>query len=155
MIKCGSCGSGVTAQEKFKKIKRDGSIKRYVYYNCNRFRNYDCKEGYIREEALIEQLLKVIDRVKLDKFSTLKKMQCELERHQKFNNLISKVNNQEEIKMPEVDIKEYAKYLLLEGTKDEKREILACLKTQLYLKDQKIYLNKKKDWELDSNQSFS
>ena len=57
--------------------------------------------------------------------------------------------------MPEVDIKEYAKYLLLEGTKDEKREILACLKTQLYLKDQKIYLNKKKDWELDSNQSFS
>ncbi|MBU1164637.1 hypothetical protein KKA15_03685 [Patescibacteria group bacterium] len=46
--------------------------------------------------------------------------------------------------MPKVDIKEYAKYLLTEGTKDEKREILTCLKTELHLKNQKVYLKKGK-----------
>lgn len=115
-------------------------MKRYVYYNCNRYKDYNCKEGYVREEVLIEELLKIIDRVKLDKFGTLKKIQQELERYQKFNNLISKVDNQDKIKMPEVNIKEYVKYLLTNGTRDEKREILTYLKTELYLKDQIVYL---------------
>ena len=65
-----------------------------------------------------------------------------MERYQKFNTLISKGNNQDETKMSEVDIKEYVKYLLAEGTRDEKREILTCLKTELYLKNQKISLTK-------------
>ena len=65
-----------------------------------------------------------------------------MERYQKFNTLISKGNNHDETKMSEVDIKEYVKYLLAEGTRDEKREILACLKTELYLKNQKVSLTK-------------
>ncbi|MBU1164621.1 recombinase family protein, partial [Patescibacteria group bacterium] len=125
MLKCGSCGSGVTAEEKFKKIRSDGSVRRYVYYHCNRFKDYHCKEAYIREETLIAELLKVIDKVNLDEVGTLKKMKQEVERYKKFNTLISRVNDQEKIKMPKVDIKKYAKYLLTEGTKDEKREILA------------------------------
>lgn len=44
--------------------------------------------------------------------------------------------------MPKVDIKKYTKYLLTEGARDEKREILACLKTEIYLKNQKVYLKK-------------
>ena len=129
-------------REKFKKIKKDGSVRRYVYYHCNRFKNNSCKEIYLREEALVEQLINIIDKVNLDEADTLKKMKQEMERYQKFNTLISKVNNQNKIKMPEVDIKEYAKYLLKEGSRDEKREILACLKTELYLKNQKVYLEK-------------
>lgn len=53
-----------------------------------------------------------------------------------------KTNDQEKIKMPELDIKEYTKHLLKEGSKDEKREILACLKTELYLKNGKIIMKK-------------
>ncbi|MBU1164638.1 hypothetical protein KKA15_03690 [Patescibacteria group bacterium] len=51
-----------------------------------------------------------------------------------------KISNQDKIKTPTIDIKEYAKYLLQEGTRDEKREILNYLKTELYLKNQKVYL---------------
>ena len=49
------------------------------------------------------------------------------------------------IKTPNIDVREYAKYLLQEGTRDEKREILACLKTELHLKNQKVYLEKGKN----------
>lgn len=48
-LKCGSCGSGITAQEKFKNTKKFG-VKRYVYYHCTQSRNYDCSESYLREE---------------------------------------------------------------------------------------------------------
>lgn len=139
MIKCGSCDSGVTAEEKFKKIKNDGSIRRYVYYHCNRFKNYNCNEPYTREEEIVEQLTQTIDKIDLNENETLKKARQEMERYQKFNNLIAKTNNQDKIKMPKVDIKEYAKYLLKEGSRDEKREILTCIKTQLFLKNKKIY----------------
>lgn len=94
---------------------------------------------------LITKLLKIIDKVNLDEVGTLKKMKQEVERYQKFNTLISRVNNQEKIKTPNADIKEYAKYLLAEGTKDEKREILSCLKTELHLKNQKVYLKRRKN----------
>ncbi len=35
LMKCGTCGSGVTAEEKIKKFM-DGTIRRYVYYHCSR-----------------------------------------------------------------------------------------------------------------------
>lgn len=144
MLKCGSCGSGVTPEEKFKRLC-DGSVKRYVYYHCNRFKDMSRKEAYIREETLVEELLKVIDKIDIDKIGTIDKLKREIERFQKFNNTILKINNPDKIKTPEVDVKEYAKYLLQEGTRDEKREILNYLKTELHLKNQKVYLKKRKN----------
>ena len=43
------------------------------------------------------------------------------------------------IQMPQVDVKAYAKYVLKDGGRDEKRELLSCLKTKLYIKDRKVY----------------
>jgi hypothetical protein len=40
----------------------------------------------------------------------------------------------------EIDIKNYAKYLLREGTIVEKRDLLECLKSKLILLDKKINL---------------
>jgi hypothetical protein len=40
----------------------------------------------------------------------------------------------------DVDTREYAKYLLKEGTITEKRELLSCLKSKVVLKDRKISL---------------
>ena len=40
----------------------------------------------------------------------------------------------------EVDMKNYAKYLLEEGTIDEKREMLSCLKSRIVLKENELLL---------------
>ncbi len=42
----------------------------------------------------------------------------------------------------DVDVKNYTKYLLKEGTVIEKRELLGCLQSKLFLKDKKITLEK-------------
>jgi hypothetical protein len=52
---CGSCGSGVTAEVKTKKLKY-GKYAKYIYYHCCRSIDYECDEPYIREEDLIKQL---------------------------------------------------------------------------------------------------
>jgi DNA invertase Pin-like site-specific DNA recombinase len=38
LMTCGLCGSGICADEKFKKLK-DGSINRHVYYGCTKSKN--------------------------------------------------------------------------------------------------------------------
>jgi len=40
----------------------------------------------------------------------------------------------------DVDVRNYTKYLLREGTLVEKRELLGCLQSKLFLKDKKVTL---------------
>ncbi len=42
------------------------------------------------------------------------------------------------IELPQVDTKAYAKHILKDGSRDEKRELLSCLKTKLMIKDKKV-----------------
>jgi site-specific DNA recombinase len=137
MIKCGSCGSGVTAEEKYKKLS-DGSVKKYIYYHCSRFNDLKCKESYIREENLTIQLIKLIDRIDMDQLKTQKRIKEEIDRYQKFTKNILGVDNK--IKMPEINMKDYARYVLTDGTREEIRELFNCLDTELKLKEQKIYI---------------
>ncbi len=137
LITCGACGSGVTAEEKFKRYK-DDTIRRYVYYHCNRSRDFHCPEKYIREEALIEQLFKVMDKINLNKIATQEKLIREMERYNRFNQNVLEQSSDGSVKIPKVDIRNYAKYVLAEGSREEKRELLSCLKTKLYLKDRTI-----------------
>ena len=59
LMVCGKCGSGVTAEEKYKKL-RDGTSRKYIYYGCTRARDRQCKNKYIQEPALIKQLIKLV-----------------------------------------------------------------------------------------------
>ena len=131
MITCGSCGSGIGAMEKVKTIKTTGVTKRYVYYYCNRVRNQDCKEPYIKEETLLEQLTKLMDEVDLDGLKTKRRFVQEVERFRQFASGVLGQEQANLIAPKDIDIKNYAKYVLREGSRTEKRELLNCLKTGL------------------------
>lgn len=40
----------------------------------------------------------------------------------------------------EVDIRNYAKHVLLNGARDEKRELLGCIRSRLEIKDKVVFL---------------
>lgn len=131
LLSCGACGSGVTAQEKFKSLK-DGSIAKYIYYGCTRSRDINCKEGYIEEKVLISQLTEIIDHIDLDRSGIKKKLEAEIERHKKFHSgIMGKADENYSVK--DTDIRNYAKYLLTEGSMFEKRDLLTCLKSRISL----------------------
>jgi len=139
LLKCGLCSSGITADEKFKKLK-DGSTKRYVYYGCTRSKNLYCKCGYIREEELINQFIKIINKVNINKLGIRHKLEQEVDRYHNFQVNVLGIKTKKSTSK-EADIKSYAKYILLKGNILEKRELLTCIKSQLVLTNKKVALN--------------
>lgn len=139
LIKCGHCGSGITAEEKFKKLS-DGSVRRYVYYGCTRARNNNCKGGYLREEELIEQLTKVIDSLDVNDLGLKRQFNEEIERYYKFSKGILGTTITDFNKQKNIDMRNYAKYVLREGSIIEKREVLSYLESKLVMKDKKIII---------------
>ena len=83
LMTCSLCGSGITADEKWKKQK-NGNIHRYVYYGCCRFHDKFCKSGWMNEDDLIEQLSSLMDQIDLDEIGIKEKIRSEIERHRKF-----------------------------------------------------------------------
>ena len=140
MLTCGLCGSGITADEKFKKQK-NGNVHRYVYYGCTKFKDKNCPCGYIKEEDLIEQLANILDKVSLDEIGMKEKIKEEIEGHLKFQESVLGKTTKEKIKVKEIDIRNYAKYILRERNIWEKRELLSNLRSKLNLQNKIITLS--------------
>jgi DNA invertase Pin-like site-specific DNA recombinase len=141
LITCGKCGSGITAEEKYKKLD-DGTTSRYVYYGCSRSKDHHCKTQYVREENLIEQLAALVDKMDLNELGVRYKLEQEIERHQKFERSVMGMveAKKEDAKAKDINLRNYIKYLLKEGSLIEKRELMACFKTKLTMKDKILIL---------------
>ena len=137
MLTCGFCGSGVSADEKFKRQK-NGNVHRYVYYGCTKARDKDCKCGYINEKDLLVQFENLIEKIDIDEIGVKEKIKSEVERFKKFQQVLA--GKSEKISIQDIDIRNYTKYILRHGTDLGKRELLGCLKSQLYLKEKRLYL---------------
>lgn len=135
---CGMCGSGITADEKFKKLVK-GGVTRHVYYKCTHSRDQNCKSGYINEEDLIKQFEGLMDTVSVDEISIKDKIKDEVQRFKKFNQIV--LGSKEKIEVGDIDIRNYAKYILRNGTNGEKRELLGCLKNKILLKNKAVTLS--------------
>lgn len=133
LMVCGFCGSGISAEEKYKKL-RDGTTAKYIYYGCGRSKDRFCKNKYIREEELIGELLKIIDEVNINELGMRHKLEEEIKRFNKFQNLVLG-DKESEANLEELNIRTYAKYLLKEGSISEKRELLANLRSRLVYKE--------------------
>ncbi len=55
LMRCSSCQSSITAEEKIKKQK-NGNVHRYVYYHCTKKKNPDCLEKSIEVKELQRQI---------------------------------------------------------------------------------------------------
>lgn len=139
LIYCGACDSSISAEEKFKHQK-NGNKHRYVYYHCSKGKDRDCKQPAIREEELLKQLLYLIDKVDLDELEAQTQIKREVARYRKFSYGILGQDINFEKRSIDVDTRNYAKYILMEGSKDERRELLLCLKSRLELKGRLISL---------------
>jgi DNA invertase Pin-like site-specific DNA recombinase len=136
LMTCGLCGSGISADEKFK-TRKDGSVHRYVYYMCGKSKNRDCKGCYLEEKQLIQQFQELIDTIPIHEISIKEKIKKDITRIKKFQR--SLLGIQQDIEVQEIDLRNYAKFILKDGEIEEKRELLGCLNSKIFLKDKSIY----------------
>jgi site-specific DNA recombinase len=137
MMFCGLCGSGISADEKFKKLK-NGGVARYVYYGCTKARGVDCKCGYTEEKEVIKQFNELIEKINLNEIEVKEKIKADVEKFSKLQKFL--LGTKEKIDIPSIDVRGYAKYVLKEGSDIEKRELLSCLKSKICLANKKITL---------------
>ena len=139
IMTCGLCGSGISATEKFKKLK-NGGYNRHIYYGCTKAKDKNCKCGYISEEDLIKQLQKQINKLDFKKLPVQDKIEGEIKRFKKFQMMTTGKN--QNIDVSDDDVKNYIKFLLKEGDDQERRELLTCLNGEILLKNKEIIINK-------------
>jgi DNA invertase Pin-like site-specific DNA recombinase len=139
LFTCGMCGSGITAQEKYKLLK-DGTNAKYIYYSCSKSRDRNCKNKYIREEELVDELFKIIDKLSMNELGMRMKLEEEIKRFNRLQRLATKGKPKMQIDEDDIATREYAKYVLREGTAIEKRELMGHLRSRLLLNDKKITL---------------
>jgi len=138
LFACGYCGSGISAEEKWKLLK-DNTSAHYIYYGCSRAKDRNCHNKYIREEELITELLKILDKVNINELGMRQKLEDEIARFNIFQRSVlgstDKIKNRDDM-----DIRNYAKYLLKEGSTIEKRELLGNLRSRIMYKDKILTL---------------
>jgi len=138
LFKCGTCGSNIIGEEKWRK-RKEKEPRKHIYYHCARQLNM-CTEPYISEEKLIKQILRYINFMNIAHPNSLK-LTSKLK-----NSIASYLSIREEI-LYEQDINpnsvpldpvNYARYIFANGTIQEKRDLVAALDRELYIKNRFI-----------------
>jgi DNA invertase Pin-like site-specific DNA recombinase len=139
LMTCGLCESGISAEEKYKQLK-DGTSAKYIYYGCGRSKDRYCKNPYIREEDLVDQLVKLMSKVTFNPTAVQIKFEDELKRFNKFHRGVLGVSGKK-AQHKDIDLKTYAKYILKEGSNEEKRELMGCLESRVVVTEKRVTLH--------------
>jgi DNA invertase Pin-like site-specific DNA recombinase len=139
MFLCGACGSGICAQDKYKQCK-NGNVHHYVYYNCTRFKDKFCKQRPIREEEILRQLLELLDKLDIDEIGAKEQIMREVVKYRRLSHGVLGKETELDKGPIEADVRKYAKYVLEYGSREEKRELLSCLKSKISINDKVLSL---------------
>lgn len=137
IMKCGVCGSGITADEKFKKLL-NGGVNRHVYYRCTKAKDRNCKNPALNETELVESLLDMVDALNINKVKLTTKLDVEIQKFKKLQAMF--LGKKKTEKIEPIDLKDYTKFVLKEGSPLEQRSILECISSELVLKNKKIVI---------------
>jgi DNA invertase Pin-like site-specific DNA recombinase len=138
MMTCGLCGSGICADEKFKKQK-NGNVHRYVYYGCTKARGTDCKCGYIEEKELLKQFENLVEKMDINEIQVKERLKADIEKFSNLQNFL--LGTKKRVNISGIDMRGYARYVLKEGSNLEKRELLGCFNGKIILKNKCVYLD--------------
>ncbi len=96
----------------------------------------------IREDALILQLLEMLDDIDINTISVWDSLKEEIRRYNLFQSQLLKKDSRDVVSAKQINLREYMKYMISNGSKDEKREILGMIQADIILKEKKVYIEK-------------
>ncbi|MGI6423087.1 MAG: recombinase family protein [Candidatus Dojkabacteria bacterium] len=149
ICKCGNCGSGITAEIKYRVLKST-KVNTHVYYHCCQSKDLDCREPYITEEELISQLISYLPQMRIDKRYLIKEFNDEIKRVNNMRKVIEnskymgveltphRVSGVEKTNITETMIRNYLLHILQFGNPQERLRILEGIKSRFILSNRRI-----------------
>ena len=142
LMKCGRCGSSITAQEHFKALK-DGTINRHVYYGCDRAKDPECIREYISEENLIDQLCGIVDQLTIDELGVRGQMDQDVDKMYRFyREVMGSPGGFGSKELGDIDTKKYMKFILKQGNTYEQRKVMQNIRSRLLVEDGKVIVDR-------------
>jgi len=138
IMKCGVCGSGITADEKFKKLK-SGGVNRHVYYRCTKAKDRKCKNPALNENDLLNEFQRLADTLKMNEVRLTEKLNVEIKKFKKMQQMFLGKKTSE--KIVAVNLQDYLKFILNEGSVLEKRGVLECLSGEIFMEERTVFIN--------------
>jgi hypothetical protein len=86
----------------------------------------------------VEQLKDLIDDLEIQTVPMRDKISGEVQRFKKFEQML--LGSKTPVSVKDIDIRNYAKFILQEGAMDEKREFMRCLKSEIFLVKKEVKL---------------
>jgi len=127
LFKCGNCGSGICGTHH---NNRHGKL--YTYYKCTKYGGRNkCKEKYIREEKLVEQVSQLI----------CMQMGEDVDLESKLHEKLQSVNQLQKLTNPEaleLSMTQFIGHILRNGNVTDKREVLDSLQGNLLLESGEV-----------------
>lgn len=137
---CGSCGSRLTVEEHFKPLK-DGTKRRHVYYRCTKStKDPDCKEPSIKASDITEQILAMVDAGDFDNVEPSEKLFNTIEQYKRVTSQL--IRDYGIAATERQHFKNYASYILQQGTLSEKDSFIRGLNVPLFVNGRQISIGK-------------
>lgn len=138
LFKCGTCGSNIIGEEKWRKRKW-AEPRKHIYYHCARQLNM-CPEPYINEDKLIKQILRYINFMNIAHPNFLKLTEILKTSVTSYMSIREEILYEQDINPNSrpLDPVNFARYILTSGTIQEKRDLVLALDRQLYIRNQFI-----------------
>ena len=139
IFKCACCGASVIGEEKYRKRKWD-KPRHHIYYHCTKNVNYDCPEPYLTEEKLIIELTRYVQFTEMAHPQILKISDRVKRSMQEYRKVRDEILLQQDIDPDDkkLTFAEYAKYILVNGSTQEKQNTITALDRQLYIHDRGV-----------------
>ena len=93
---------------------------------------------YTEEKDILKQFEELIEKIDINEIQIKEKIKADVEKFTNLQNFF--LGTKEKVNIPSVDIRGYARYVLREGSDNEKRELLGCLKSRIVLSNKVITL---------------
>jgi len=132
LFKCGGCGGNIVGEEKYKLLK-NGERNRHVYYRCSRYFGINCREKYLNEIKLVEQLKTLISGLNVEKLKLHYMLERALKQYGGMQTLMLAQNGVESASTDNL-LKNYSEFVLDQGDTKTKRDLIKGLNVTFQLK---------------------
>ena len=138
LFKCGVCKGNMIGEERFRKRKWS-EPRRHIYYHCAR-QLKSCPEPYISEDKLIKQILRYINFMNIAHPNYLKLTEVLKTSVLTYQSIREEILYEQDISPNSrpLDPVNFARYILTNGTIQEKRDLVLALGRQMYIKNKFI-----------------
>ncbi len=149
---CGNCGSGITAEIKYRVLKST-KVNTHIYYHCCHSKDYECKQPYVTEQEMINQLITLLPQIKLNKDYILREFEDEIKRINNLRKIIEDSNYKGVEVTPhntklgndksstDLMIRNYILHILQFGNPQERLRILEGINTKFMLYEGRLVID--------------